>query len=148
VFDVALHPFHPSPPLAVTGGEDDAAYLFETSTGRLVTKLSGHTDSVVCVGFSTSFQLSCARSSAEHHLTPRRSISLLAGPDGEFVASGGMDGQVRIWKRVGKESYGEWEFLLNLEGPDEVTVSCCSPPPLRNFLKRGLTLEAPRFNSA
>lgn len=54
VFDVALHPFHPSPPLAVSGGEDDAAYLFETSTGRLVTKLTGHTDSVVCVGFSAS----------------------------------------------------------------------------------------------
>jgi hypothetical protein len=38
-----------------------------------------------------------------------------------------MDGRVRIWKRVGKESYGAWEFLANLEGPDEVTVRYPSP---------------------
>lgn len=54
VFEVALHPLHPSPPLAVSGGEDDLAFLFDTTTGKEVVRLSGHTDSVVAVSFSES----------------------------------------------------------------------------------------------
>jgi ribosome assembly protein SQT1 len=52
VFEVALHPMHPNPPLAVSGGEDDLAFLFNTNTGDELIKLSGHEDSVVAVGFS------------------------------------------------------------------------------------------------
>ena len=55
VFEVALHPLHPSPPLAVSGGEDDLAFLFDTTTGKEVVRLSGHTDSVVAVSFSEFF---------------------------------------------------------------------------------------------
>lgn len=52
MFDVAIHPTHPFPSLAVSGGEDDMAYIFDTSTGQEVVKLTGHTDSVVAVAFS------------------------------------------------------------------------------------------------
>ncbi|KAK4702953.1 ribosome assembly protein SQT1, partial [Phenoliferia sp. Uapishka_3] len=92
IFAVALHPLNPL--LAVSGGEDDLAHLWRTDTGAEICALSGHTDSVTSVGFSF---------------------------DGEMLATGGMDGRVRVWRRVkGSEGFLSWEFLTNLEGPDEV----------------------------
>jgi len=37
-----------------------------------------------------------------------------------LVSTGGMDGKVRLWRRVGKENHTIWEFLTELQGPDEV----------------------------
>ncbi|TFK28138.1 WD40 repeat-like protein [Coprinopsis marcescibilis] len=31
-----------------------------------------------------------------------------------------MDGKIRVWRRVGKANYKTWEFLTELQGPDEV----------------------------
>ncbi|KAL4265690.1 WD40/YVTN repeat-like-containing domain superfamily protein [Pleurotus pulmonarius] len=90
VFCVAAHP---TQPLAATGGEDDLGYIWNTSNGEVVAKLTGHTDSVTSIGFSH---------------------------DGEMLSTGGMDGKVRIWRRVGKEHWKTWEFLTELQGPDEV----------------------------
>ena len=93
VFCVATHP---STTLAATGGEDDLGYIWDFVSGEEVVKLTGHTDSVTSVAWSS---------------------------DGEMVSTGGMDGKVRIWRRVGKENWKTWEFLTELQGPDEVTVS-------------------------
>ncbi|KAG8830893.1 hypothetical protein FRC17_004108, partial [Serendipita sp. 399] len=90
VFAVAAHP---TAPLAVSGGEDDAGYLWDTTTGETVLRLDGHEDSVVAVEFSH---------------------------DGQLVATGGMDGRVRIWKQQQPNSWKSWEFLRQLEGVDEV----------------------------
>ncbi|KZT57669.1 WD40 repeat-like protein [Calocera cornea HHB12733] len=90
VFAVSIHP---TQPLAASGGEDDLGYVWDLRTGEVITKLSGHEDSVVAVEWSA---------------------------DGEMVATGGMDGKVRIWRRVGKEKWTMWEFLNELQGPDEV----------------------------
>ena len=86
---------HPTAPLAVSGGGDDAGYIWNVTDGEIVVKLTGHTDSVSAAGFSS---------------------------DGEMVSTGGMDGKVRVWRRVGKENYNIWEFLTELQGPDEVIV--------------------------
>ena len=95
VFAVALHPIDPL--VAASGGEDDLAHLWRTDNGQEIVQLTGHTDSVTSIGFSF---------------------------DGEMVATGGMDGRVRVWRKVkGSEGYLSWEFLTNLEGPDEVNVS-------------------------
>ena len=94
VFCVQLHPKFPTPPLAVSGGEDDAAWIWNTIDGSEVAHLTGHTDSVVAVAFSH---------------------------DGEYVATGGLDGRVRVWRRHGSgDAWHTWEFLTNLEGPSEV----------------------------
>lgn len=87
---------HPTEPLAVSGGEDDLGYIWDITDGEVLVKLTGHTDSVCSAAFSAN---------------------------GQMVATGGMDGKVRIWRRVGTVDFRNWEFLTELQGPDEVTVS-------------------------
>ncbi len=94
---------HPTAPLAVSGGGDDAGYIWDVTDGEMIVKLTGHTDSVDAVAFSS---------------------------DGEMVSTGGMDGKVRVWRRVGKENYKTWEFLTELQGPDEVIVRSPTRSPL------------------
>ncbi|KAJ8585744.1 WD40 repeat-like protein [Rhizopogon salebrosus TDB-379] len=84
---------HPTEPLAVSGGQDDLGYIWDITDGEVIVKLTGHTDSVCSATFSA---------------------------DGQMVATGGMDGKVRIWRRVGTEKFKNWEFLTELQGPDEV----------------------------
>ena len=56
--------------LAVTGGEDDAAYVWFTSDGEMYMECTGHTDSVTEVGFSY---------------------------DDQFVATGDMSGLIQVF---------------------------------------------------
>lgn len=98
VFCLAVHPHAAT--IAVSGGEDDNAFVFRTDTGAQIAQLSGHQDSVTSAAWNF---------------------------DGSMVATGGMDGRVRVWKArrpssdVAWEETG-WEFLVGLEGPDEVNV--------------------------
>ena len=92
VFAVSMHP---SQPIAASGGEDDLGYLWNVQDGEVIVKLTGHTDSVTCVAFNAN---------------------------GDMVATGGMDGKVRLWRHVGKEDWKLWEFMTELQGPDEVMV--------------------------
>jgi len=90
VYTIAVHP---TAPVAASGGGDDFGYIWDVTDGETIAKLTGHSDSVTATAFS---------------------------PDGEMVATGGMDGRVRVWRRLGKDDYRAWEFLTELQGPDEV----------------------------
>ncbi|KAG1715653.1 hypothetical protein ID866_1495 [Astraeus odoratus] len=107
VFTVSCHPTHP---LAASGGEDDLGYLWDITDGETIVKLTGHTDSVTSIAFSS---------------------------DGEMIATGGMDGKVRVWRRHGKEHYKTWEFLTELQGPDEVMAGWLRWHPKGSVLLAG-----------
>lgn len=104
VFSVSAHP---SQPIAASGGEDDLGYIWDVQTGEAIQALTGHTDSVTSTEFSG---------------------------DGELLATGGMDGKVRVWKRQNREDWKTWEFMIELQGPDEVMVS--THKRIRVFLAR------------
>lgn len=74
---------------AATGGGDDLGYVWDVTNGEMIMKLDGHTDSVTNIAFSR---------------------------DGKYLATGGMDGQVRIW------SVQDKKLVVALEAGDEVLV--------------------------
>lgn len=92
---------------AVSGGCDDRAFIWNTTTGAAVFELSGHTDSVNAVGFSsdgkyvaTGTDLSCLRNRAHS-----RSL-------------GGLDATVRVYTVV------DGKHVITLEGPSESIEVC------------------------
>ncbi|XP_030605412.1 angio-associated migratory cell protein [Archocentrus centrarchus] len=79
VFCVSLDPATNS--LAVSGGEDDKAYVWRVSDGEVLLECTGHKDSVTCAMFSH---------------------------DSSLVASGDMSGLIKVWKVETKEEI--WSF--------------------------------------
>lgn len=79
VFCVSLDPA--SNTLAVTGGEDDKAYVWRVSDGEILFECTGHKDSVTCAMFSH---------------------------DSSLVATGDMSGMIKVWKVEAKEEI--WSF--------------------------------------
>lgn len=79
VFCVSLDPVTNS--MAVTGGEDDKAYVWSVSDGEVLFECTGHKDSVTCAVFSH---------------------------DSSLVATGDMSGMIKVWKVETKEEI--WSF--------------------------------------
>lgn len=75
---------HPTEDIAVTGGEDDKAYVWEISGGEIIHEVTGHSDTVIAAEFS---------------------------PDGAYLATGDMAGEVQVLKL--SQSYKKvWEFSM------------------------------------
>ncbi|KAJ1184158.1 hypothetical protein NDU88_000968 [Pleurodeles waltl] len=79
VFCVSLDPQQSA--LAVTGGEDDKAFVWRVSDGELLFECSGHKDSVTCAAFSH---------------------------DSTLVATGDMSGLLKVWSVETKQEV--WSF--------------------------------------
>lgn len=79
VFCVSLDPATNS--MAVTGGEDDKAFVWSVSDGEVLFECTGHKDSVTCAVFSH---------------------------DSSLVATGDMSGMIKVWKVESKEEI--WSF--------------------------------------
>lgn len=79
VFSVSLDPVNNS--MAVTGGEDDKAYVWRIQDGETHMECIGHKDSVTCTAFSH---------------------------DSKFVATGDMSGLILVWDVATKKQV--WNF--------------------------------------
>lgn len=77
--------------MILSGGGNDQAFLWNAETGETMGSLPRHQDSVISVGFSV---------------------------DGQWAASGGMDGRVFV---ASLQTLPITD-CITLEGPDEVTV--------------------------
>lgn len=74
--------YSPNGKYIATAGNDKRIIIWDSSSGKEIKKLNGHTDSVYSVSYS---------------------------PDGKFLASGSMDGTIRIWNiETGKEIQKFW----------------------------------------
>uniref|UniRef100_A0A3B4GES1 Angio associated migratory cell protein n=1 Tax=Pundamilia nyererei TaxID=303518 RepID=A0A3B4GES1_9CICH len=121
VFCVRLDPATNS--LAVSGGEDDKAYVWRVSDGEVLLECTGHKDSVTCAMFSH---------------------------DSSLVASGDMSGLIKVWKVETKEEI--WSFEVgDLEVRVCVCVCVCvifpspSSPNDSNIRKTQLTQGMNQF---
>jgi len=74
VFSCALHPTNRH--LAVTGGEDDTAYVWDTTNGQVLLECTGFEDSVTNVSFSY---------------------------DGSYFVTGDMSGVIKVWRSSTRE---------------------------------------------
>lgn len=84
--------FHPSGKLAVTGGEDDKAYVWSVETGEVVMECTNHKDSIIFVGFSF---------------------------DGAYLATVDMGGLVQVWKcMLGGSEKETWPVVFEYETGD------------------------------
>jgi len=76
--------FNPDGTLAVTGGEDDRAFVWNVESGESVFEVTGHKDSVIAAEFSY---------------------------DGNYLATGDMAGDIKVFK-VEKEYKNVFEFSM------------------------------------
>ncbi len=118
IFCIAQHPVHRD--IIATGGGDDVGYVFDVSTAAGATtpanangqpaereglkslfKLDGHTDSINAITFSE--------------------------PKGQFLASAGLDGQLRVWQSVPEGT--KYKFLATAQEVEEINWLVANPSP-------------------
>jgi ribosome assembly protein SQT1 len=118
IFCIAQHPVHQE--IIATGGGDDVGYIIDLSTAaaaqpnegaqqvereglKSLFKLDGHKDSINGIAFSQ--------------------------PKGQFVATAGLDGKLRVWQGVpdGKK----WKFLAEAQEVEEINWLIPNPSPNR-----------------
>jgi WD40 repeat protein len=111
--------FGPDGTRLASGGEDRAACLWDAASGAILATCRGHASRVLCVAFSqdgarlltassdeTVRQWDVATGNAVDAPYDRHTGEVkqaLYSPDGEWVASTGIDRTIRVWRAVGRQ---------------------------------------------
>lgn len=122
IFTIAQHPTRPN--VVATGGGDDLAYIYDATPEPTpvlprsyesvpsnqerkglepLAKLEGHTDSVNAIIFTL--------------------------PKGEFCATAGLDGQVRVYRDTSNGQAASWNFLASAQEVQEINWLAACPSP-------------------
>lgn len=116
VFCIAQHPVHQH--IIATGGGDDIGYIVDLSSVsgaqpnegessgeregvKSIFKLDGHKDSINAITFSQ--------------------------PKGQFAASAGLDGKLRVWQGVPEGT--KWKYLTEAQEVEEINWLIANPSP-------------------
>ncbi|KAI9788746.1 MAG: hypothetical protein M1816_006603 [Peltula sp. TS41687] len=132
VYCIARHPTHPE--VIATGGGDDISYIFDSTLPEnpvlpasyqsdpqarerrgleALARLDGHTDSVNAITFTL--------------------------PRGEYLASGGLDGRLRVYREPSRDGNGwTWAFVAEAQEVKEINwLSACPHPEQANVVALG-----------
>ncbi|KAH9861462.1 hypothetical protein J1614_011209 [Plenodomus biglobosus] len=116
IFCIAQHPVHPE--IIATGGGDDTGYIVDISPAaaaqpssdgqptereglKSIFTLDGHKDSINAITFTE--------------------------PKGQFVATAGLDGKLRVWQGVPEGT--KWRYLAEASEVEEINWLIANPSP-------------------
>ncbi|KAF2846729.1 WD40 repeat-like protein [Plenodomus tracheiphilus IPT5] len=116
IFCIAQHPVHPE--IIATGGGDDTGYIVDVSSAaaaqpssdgqptereglKSIFTLDGHKDSINAITFTE--------------------------PKGQFVATAGLDGKLRVWQGVPEGT--KWKHLAEASEVEEINWLIANPSP-------------------
>ncbi|KAL5116985.1 hypothetical protein ACEQ8H_005071 [Pleosporales sp. CAS-2024a] len=116
IFCIAQHPVHQD--LIATGGGDDVGYIFDLSTAAAPVPAAGGAQ-VERAGLKSLFTL-------DGHDDSINSIAF-SQPKGQFVASAGLDGKLRVWQGV--PDGNKWKFLAEAQEVEEINWLLSNPSP-------------------
>ena len=117
IFCIAQHPVHSD--IIATGGGDDVGYIIDVSTAASAPQPSADGAPVEREGLKSIFTL-------DGHKDSINSIAF-SQPKGQFVATAGLDGKLRVWQGVpdGKK----WKFLAETQEVEEINWLSPNPSP-------------------
>lgn len=116
IFCIAQHPVHHQ--IIATGGGDDAGFIFDAS--KIVeTPASDSAQPTEREGLKSLFRLGGHKDSVN--------AVTFTEPKGQFVASGGLDGKLRVYQGVPDGT--KWKFLAEAQEVEEVNWLIPNPSP-------------------
>ncbi|KAF9732435.1 AMP-binding enzyme [Paraphaeosphaeria minitans] len=115
IFCIAQHPVHAN--IVATGGGDDVGYVVDTNSAPAASQPNGQPQERE--GLKEQFKL-------EGHKDSINAI-IFSEPKGQFVATAGLDGKVRVWQGVPDGT--KWKFLAEAQEVEEINWLIANPSP-------------------
>lgn len=116
IFCIAQHPVHQE--IIATGGGDDTGYIFDVSLAAAA-QPSSDGQPTEREGLKSLFTL-------DGHKDSINAITFTQ-PKGQFVATAGLDGKLRVWQGVPEGT--KWKYLAEAAEVEEINWLIANPSP-------------------